>query len=112
MGERMAKTVFILGAGSSNEARLPIGSELLNLIAKSLNIKYDRGAPVSGDLAIANLVNLLSITPSARSPNQNDYQAVGRFVSGAMPQAISIDNFIDAHTGEGFLELCGKLRWK
>ena len=108
----MAKTVFILGAGSSKKARLPIGSELTNLIAKSLNIKFDSGAPVSGDLANANLLNLLSRTPSAPSPNQNDQDAVGRFISGAMPQVISMDNFINARAGDGILELCGKLRWK
>ena len=108
----MAKTVFILGARSSKEARLPIESELANLIAKSLNIKFDGGAPVSGYLVIANLLNLLSRTPIAPSPNQNDLDAVGRFINGAMPQAISIDNFISARTGDEILELCGKLRWK
>ena len=43
-------------------------------------------------------------------PNQiNNYLHASLRISEAMPQAISIDNFIDAHAGNEQIEICGKL---
>jgi hypothetical protein len=52
-----SKTVFIVGAGASQEAGLPTGAQLKDAIAKKLNITYKVGidptSPDTGDGAIA-----------------------------------------------------------
>jgi hypothetical protein len=39
----------------------------------------------------------------------NPYLKAARCITNNMPQAISIDNFIDAHYGDTHVEMCGKL---
>jgi len=47
------KTVFIIGAGASKEAGLPVGSDLKKVIARALDIRFkDLGQMVSGDNCI------------------------------------------------------------
>jgi hypothetical protein len=44
----------------------------------------------------------------------NPHLQAARRISAAMPQAASIDNFIDAHRDDSLIEICGKLaiaRW-
>ena len=50
---------------------------------------------------------------AAKDPTHNDllpsFQRAGWRIRDAMPQAISIDNFIDTHSEDKQIELCGKL---
>lgn len=100
-----SKTVFVVGAGASREVGLPIGSELKNIIAGKLNIKYNLNGHdlKSGDKPIAD-----SLLRHARS-SANEYLEECWAISEALPQAISIDHLLDAHEGNSKLELCGKL---
>ena len=43
VGVLQSKTLFVVGAGASNEAGLPTGNELKATIAESLAIKFDNG---------------------------------------------------------------------
>ena len=105
------KTVFIVGAGASKEVGLPIGSELKRSIAEALDIKVEGGYPylISGDHDIYAALRLTA----DRDPTQRDLlrslQSACWKIRDAMPQAISIDNFIDVHSEDKQIELCGKL---
>ncbi len=105
-----SKTVFIVGAGASKEAGLPTGHELKKIIAKALDIEVDRGDQAyRGDQQIYRALRLeASKTPSHKGMIQSFQQACWH-IRDAMPQTISIDNFIDVHSEDKNIELCGKL---
>lgn len=105
----LQKTLFVIGAGASKEANLPMGTELKKQISSSLDIRFDDWGSrmVSGDELICN-----SFRVAARSdPHQdiNPFLYSCWHIRDAMPQAISIDNFIDTHSHDKRIELCGKL---
>jgi len=105
-----SKSVFVIGAGASNEVGLPLGSDLKKQIAKKVNIKFDIvNQQISGD---ANIVDILRVYEKKKGETQvNIYQYLqaGRDISDAMPQAISIDNFIDTHTDNDQIKIIGKI---
>ena len=104
------KTVFVVGAGASKEANLPIGSELKKSIAKVLDIRFERGFQmVSGDHDIVEALRVAVAGSDPQSRGINSFIHAGWRIRDAMPQAISVDNFIDAHSGDKQIELCGKL---
>jgi hypothetical protein len=102
-----SKTVFVVGAGASREAGLPTGAELKRIIASKLDIRYRYGYELtSGNQEIADALKEQA-RQNGQDPNLFLHEA--RKIADAMPQAISIDNFIDAHQGNVTLEVCGKL---
>lgn len=104
------KTLIIVGAGASNEANLPTGAELKKKIASILDIRFENGyRQSSGDYLVCQALReaIKNENPDARDINLHLHAAWR--IRDAMPQAISIDNFIDAHQGDNKLELCGKL---
>jgi hypothetical protein len=108
MGATVEKTLFVLGAGASQEAGLPTGKELKSEIAKLLDIDVsDFGAPVRGDPQIWEAIKLHATQQNERSLDA--YCNACLRIALAMPQATSIDNFIDAHPDNKAIALCGKL---
>jgi hypothetical protein len=104
------KTVFVIGAGASKEAGLPTGDELKSKIAKLLDIRFpDRYNQKSGDYIICDALRHLVKSPDGRSGDINPYLHEAWHVVKAMPQAISIDNFIDTHRDNTKIAICGKL---
>jgi hypothetical protein len=105
------KTVFIVGAGASKEAGLPIGSELKKLIAAALDIKVTRGSPqlISGDHDIYEALRRTADHDSTQRDLLRSLQSACWKIRDAMPLAISIDNFMDTHSEGKQIELCGKL---
>lgn len=104
------KTFIVVGAGASKEANLPTGYELKQKIATILDIQFKNGSQqIRGDYVVCNAIRhaIQRDNPTARDINPHLHAA--RRIRDAMPQAISIDNFIDAHQGDNKLELCGKL---
>lgn len=104
------KTVVVVGAGASKEANLPTGRELKKQIAKLLDIRFEGPPPrlSSGDASIVQaLEHEVRMRPQSR--DISTYLAAALRIRNAMPQAISIDTFIDAHKGDENIELCGKL---
>lgn len=106
-----SKIVFVLGAGASEEVGLPVGTSLKKKIARKLNIMIDRfGNQLdSGDQKILQALSQHILLPGRVRGDLESYLKVGRQLSGALPQAISIDNLLDAHWGSEQAEVCGKL---
>lgn len=104
------KTLFIVGAGASQEAGLPTGTQLKEMIAERLDIRYDSfsdpHSPKTGDRAIASAI--VNYAKSKKS-DPNFFLHGAWKIRDAMPQAISIDNFIDVHSSDPGVVLCGKL---
>jgi hypothetical protein len=97
------RTLFIVGAGASKEANLPIGSELTGIIARSLKMELDSvGHQASGNKDIFAALSEL--------PNNIEYYVnVAHRISLAMPAASSIDEFLDVHRDDKDVQICGKL---
>jgi hypothetical protein len=106
-----SKTVFIVGAGASNEVELPTGKGLTRNIADKLNLSWDqdRGGWLSGDRCIAQALSQHVGERDPRVEPLKSYLATSRHISGAMPLANSIDDFIDGHPDNERIQLCGKL---
>lgn len=100
--------VLVIGAGASFELKLPLGSDLKQRIADLLDIRYDFQR-VSGDPLIDQAFKVLAQQPDGRVGDINPYLHASWQIRDAMPQAISIDNFIDAHRGNSLVERAGKL---
>lgn len=102
------KAVYVIGAGASKEVNLPTGAELKDRIANYLDIRFEDGyTRSSGD---AYITDALRIYVSQQGHHDiNPHLHAGWRIRDAMPQAISIDNFIDTHNDDKKIELCGKL---
>ena len=104
------KTVFVIGAGASEEADLPVGAKLKESVAAALDIRFDViGRLERGDNTIVEALRLAVAAedPPARDINRHIHAA--RQIRDAMPLDQSIDNFINTHQGDAKIELCGKL---
>jgi hypothetical protein len=101
-----SKTLFIVGAGASQEAGLPTGTQLKTAIAERLGFEFSAGSLVSGDRDIYE-----AILQYARKGNVDSNTIVrdAATICNAMHQAISIDNFMDAHATNPGIVTCGKL---
>ncbi len=103
------KTVIVVGAGASTEAGFPSSTELKRQIAALLDIRFgDFDHPINGDLEIIRALDKIQQT----DPNASDidpYIQTRLDIRDALPQAMSIDSFIDAHRGDKKIECCGKL---
>jgi len=104
------KTLYIIGAGASSEAKLPTGHELKETIASLLDIRFEHGyIQLSGDSDIYEALKIYVKQPEVQENDINQYLHAAWRIRDAMPQAISIDNFIDTHNDDKKIELCGKL---
>jgi hypothetical protein len=104
-----AKTVFVVGAGASKEYGFPLGGDLIDQIAVKLDFKMDDFHMISKiDSTIHNAYPALAME-NYRNNDINPYLRAAKTIVGAMPQSISIDNFIDTHRGNKDIEMCGKL---
>lgn len=102
------RTLIVVGAGASSECKLPTGFEFKAKIAGLLDIRFPNGFEMkSGDAQVCDALRLF--VQNGGSRDINPYLRAGWRIRDAMPQAISIDNFIDSHQGDKKLELCGKL---
>ncbi len=102
-------TVFVVGAGASQEAGLPFGKTFREEIASRLAIDFD---PVRGQTHGDKVITQAIINHCrAASPqlNADELFAVCHRISRAMTQASSIDKFIDNHANDERIALCGKL---
>jgi hypothetical protein len=100
-------TVFVVGAGASKEVGLPLGSDLKLQIASLLDIRFDWHQMVSGSTEIAEAFRF--VARQSGSGDINPHLHACWQIRDAMPQAISIDNYIDCHGGNERLEFAGKL---
>ena len=104
-----SKTLFVVGAGASKEAGLPTAIKLTATIANMVDIKFRNfNEQFSGEHEIANALRSHVRDVDGRPGDINPYLHACWHIRDAMPQAISIDNFID-HQGDEKIDLCGKL---
>jgi hypothetical protein len=105
------RTVFVVGAGASKEVNLPTGAELKLKIAGLLNMRFDTfgSTQQSGSHEIVAALRQKVMLPDRRRGDINPYLYEAWHIRDALPQAISIDNFIDAHKENEKIALCGKL---
>jgi hypothetical protein len=102
--------VLVVGAGASKEVLLPVGSELRNKIAAALNIRYEDGfRMISGDAVINDAFRELARKNDPQRGDINPLLHSSWRIRDAMPQAISIDNFLDSHRDDERISICGKL---
>jgi len=93
------RTVFVIGAGANVEIGMPSGDELKKEIVKKLDFKSTTDG---GDN------HLYNVFVSAFG-NHRRLSAIAETIREALPFAISIDNFLDAHRNETDVVLGGKL---
>ena len=103
------QTLFIVGAGASKEVDLPVGDELKQSISNLLDIKSEFGRVVNADKFIIRVLDIYQNYDGVPQANYKDYMKAINHIHRAMPQAISIDNFIDTHSENKCIEFCGKL---
>lgn len=96
------KTVIVVGAGASQEAGLPTSTTLKSSIAQYLDIRYNPIQQISGNRTIAESLRF-------QFDDINPHLHACWKIRNALPQAMSIDHFIDSHQGNDRIELCGKL---
>lgn len=101
--------VIVAGAGASQEASLPIGAELKHLIARALDLPVDSYQRVICDDIIVQALLDICTSPAGGPGELHLYEQTCRMIRDAMPQAASIDNFIDQHRDNHKVAECGKL---
>ncbi|WP_295764082.1 hypothetical protein [Undibacterium sp.] len=100
---------FVIGAGASNEVNMPTGYGLKATIARALEFKVDDfGRLAGGDRKIREAIYQLAQSPG-NNGDVNAYIKAALLIKDAMPQAPSIDNFIDSHRADRKIAECGKL---
>lgn len=103
--------VLVIGAGASREVNLPVGEDLKQAIASSLSFRVvNHGYDIEGgDSKIMEAMYQLVQQPGNRRGDVNPYLRAASLIKDAMPQAQSIDNFIDSHKSDARIAQCGKL---
>jgi hypothetical protein len=101
--------VLVVGAGASREVNMPTGEELKRSIAEALNFHVEPFQVAGGNQRIVEALYRLVQGADGRPGDINPYLKAARLICDAMPQAPSIDNFIDSHRNDGRISQCGKL---
>lgn len=100
---------FILGAGASFEVEMPTGHELKQQVASSLKFEVDDlNRRTGGDDKIRQAIQALGRNPERNGSAKALYNAA-KLICNGMPQAPSIDNFIDSHRSNSHVAEVGKL---
>lgn len=108
-GRQMGKTVFVVGAGASNEIGLPLGNDFKNDVAQALAFDFDIFEhPIKGDIQIYSAIKEY-IKQSEDSPGMDAYLQACMQIITSTPGATSIDSLIDQHKNNNQIRLCGKL---
>jgi hypothetical protein len=102
-------TVFVIGAGASAEYNIAVGDTLKFKIADLLDFYFDGYELSRGDHQIVELLKRHSQASRGSYGLSEEQFKSARLISQAMPHALSIDNFIDAHRGDENVALCAKL---
>jgi hypothetical protein len=101
------KTTFVLGAGASHEARLPLGAGLKDAVAELLNFNPNNRLNNEHQRIWATLAEHCRLQGEESSLLK--YIEAGWHIRDAMPMAASIDNFIEAHRHNHYVSTVGKI---
>jgi hypothetical protein len=99
------RTLFILGAGASHEACLPLGTKLAKIIREKMDIRFERGfTPIgSGDH------DLYAHITHAHPQEADAFQQAAWRIGKGLGLAQSIDDFLDQHRSDRYLNHYGKV---
>jgi hypothetical protein len=99
------KTLFIVGAGASAEVDFPVGTQLAQQIGAKMDIRFERGFdPIgTGDH------DLYSHIVHARRQDADQLQNAAWRIRDGIPFAQSIDDFLDQHRNDAYVNLYGKV---
>lgn len=103
------KIVFVVGAGGSFEVGLPVGNTLKGILRDKLDIKNSGSWDASGDGQIVRAIAQMAKDHGNYGKMMGEYSAASQAIRNAMPQAISIDNFLHTHAEDPNIVLMGKL---
>jgi hypothetical protein len=98
------KTLFILGAGASQEAWLPVGTALANNISSLLEMNNPAGQPDPQHPGRKLLWQLYQKFPL----HGDGYDHAAKLISGGVRLAKSIDDFLDRHNDKEPVQRVGK----
>lgn len=101
-----SKTVFVVGAGASFELGFPLGSGLKDRIGDLSDFYFDYAELIRGDELVQQALHM-SYKAAGRDGNLA-YRA-GLAMKSALPLAISIDNYLEAHSTDEHAQIVGKL---
>lgn len=102
-----SNTVFVVGAGASAEAEMPLGTALTGEIAKLLSFELEFGQNLKrGDHVIYQAIRRLV---QHHGWGENQFIGSGRSVAEAMDLALSIDTFLESHRNNREFVKLGKL---
>jgi hypothetical protein len=100
------QTLFVLGAGSSAEVGLPVGTQLAETIGKKVDIRYDGTKHTGqGDL---DLYDNLTRGGAFTGQHALEFQSAGWRIRDGIRLAQSIDDFLDLHRSDKFMTTYGK----
>jgi hypothetical protein len=109
MSQSSPSITFIIGAGASNEVGMPTGYHLKSAIANALSFYVDEFRRLAGgDSTIRECLYKLAQNSSG-ALDVNVFLQAAHLINRAMPQAPSIDNFIDSHRSNEQIADVGKL---
>src|SRR6516225_4983571 len=87
------RTLFVLGAGASAEAEMPIGPKLAAAIGKKMDVRFEHFNKHDGD---GDIGLYLQITNQRRT-NANELQSAGWLIRVDVTLSQSIDDFLHLH---------------
>jgi hypothetical protein len=103
------KTVLVLGAGASKEAGIPLGGEITGQIASACDFVFEFGdRRTRGDGILLDAIRFEAQDRTPTRPDPNPWVRAARRIAAAMPQAMSIDSFVDQHSHDRLIEQCAK----
>lgn len=104
--------MFVVGAGASVDAGLPVGAKLKLDISQALHFKSVgdfMNEKLLGDTWIQNAIQHLCLNEKKNLAKRQDYYDAAAQISESMRLAKSIDHYLHSHRGNEFIETCGKL---
>jgi hypothetical protein len=104
---RDRRTLFIVGAGASSEAGLPIAKGLIDIIANKLDFRMQNGSRLQG-FGDDDILDIFQQHEKTRQGMQAYFEAAWRVRDGIV-YSNSIDTFLDVHREDPRIQLCGKM---
>jgi hypothetical protein len=104
---RNQQTLFIVGAGASNEAGLPLAKDLIDIVARKLDFGIEKEILRQGT-GDTDILDILQQHTQTREGIETYFNAAQRVRAGII-YSNSIDSFIFDHRHDRNIQLCGKL---
>jgi len=97
-------TLFVVGAGASQELNMPVGTDLAKAIHSKLNLKPGEGGANPSGVDMAFIGELLH----TYAKQQKEWIAVSRLIHNGILLTHSIDEFLEIHQDNNLVKGIGK----